>query len=80
MFTDAKQWVRAQGKVGMQGSNGNSDRGAPPLVLIYTSTAYRVLFIADENTDLTVVTVEKYPFVAEDFVYQIVLLCSLYLL
>ena len=38
------------------------------------------VFIAGENTQLMVVTVEKQRFVPENLLYQIALLCSLYLL
>jgi len=40
----------------------------------------QLMFIASENVPLVVVTVLKKRFVAENFLYQLVLLCSLYLL
>jgi len=53
---------------------------SPLLVQVFMSMACRLLFIAGENVQLTVVTVEKQCFVAENFLYQIMLLCFLYLL
>jgi len=45
------------------------------------SVACRLLFIAGENAQLLVVTVLRSSFsVGENLFYQIVLLCSLYLL
>ena len=62
-------------------SSGGGGSGSPPLVQSFTSVACRLLFIADENAHLMVVTMLKNAFVAENLLYQIlVLLCSLYLL
>ena len=40
-------------------SSGNSDSGSPALVGIVRNTACRLLFIADENAQLMVVTMLK---------------------
>uniref|UniRef100_A0A8C9L1U1 DUF3730 domain-containing protein n=1 Tax=Pavo cristatus TaxID=9049 RepID=A0A8C9L1U1_PAVCR len=58
-------------------NSGDSNCGSPLLVQICTSTACRPLFIAGENAELTVVTMLKNSFIAEDFLYQIVLLYSI---
>ena len=55
----------------------SGDGGSDLLVQIPISATYRLFFIADENAYLIVVTVEKRCFVGENFLYQIVLLCSL---
>jgi len=49
-------------------------------MLIFTSAACRLLFITGENAQVVVVnTLKKWCFVVENMLYQIVLLCSLYL-
>ena len=58
----------------------SADSGSPQLVQVLTGIAFRLLFITDENAYPMVVTVEKQSFVAENLLYQKVLLCSLYLL
>ena len=66
----------------MHFSSGDSnDSGAPLLVQIFTNTVCRLLFIAGKNAELMVLTVlkKKKRFVAENRVFQIVLLCFLYL-
>ena len=57
----------------------DSNSGAPLLVQVVMSMAFRLSFIAGENARLMVVTAEKECFVAENMLYQIVLWCSLYL-
>jgi len=51
----------------------NGDSGSPLLEQIVTSMARRLMFNTGEN-------VEKHCFEAENLLYQVVLLCSLYLL
>ena len=58
-------------------SSGNSDSGLPPLLQIFMSMACRLLFITGKNVQLMVVTVEKWCFVVENLLYQIVLVCFL---
>ena len=48
--------------------------GSPPLAQIFMSTVHKLLCIAGENAQPLVVTVLK--IVAENLLYQIVLLCS----
>ena len=60
-------------------SSSNSDSVSAPLVQISMSRACRLLFIAGEVAQVMVVTVEKQRFVAENLLYQIVLLYSFYL-
>ena len=55
-------------------SGGNS--GSPLLVLTFTSVACRLLFTAGENAQIMLVTMLKTSVLQ---LYQIVLLCSLYL-
>jgi len=43
-------------------STGNSDSGSPPLVQAFMRTAYRLLFIANENAELMVITMLKKVF------------------
>ena len=57
-------------------SRGDSNSGSCPLVQIFMSTACRLLFITGENAWLMVVAMLKKCFVAEDLLFQIVLLCS----
>ena len=59
-------------------SSGGS--GSYSLMWIVTSTACRFLFIGGDSAQLMVVTAEEQCFVAENLLYQLVLLCSLYLL
>jgi len=59
-------------------SSGNVYSGSP--LQIFTVVECRHLFTASEKTQLMAATVENQCFVAEDFLYRIVLLCSLYLL
>ena len=47
---------------------------------IFINMACRLVFTAGEDAQLMIVTVKKYYFVAENFLYQIVILSSLYLL
>ena len=68
-----RQWV-------VRFSSGNGDSGSPPLAQVLTSAVCRLLFIVGENAQLMVVTVEKQCCVAENLLYQVALLCSLYLL
>lgn len=64
----------------MDGSTASAfssdDSGSPSLMLICTSMAWRLLFIAGENALLMVVTLKKYCFVVDTLLCQIVLLCS----
>ena len=53
------------------------DSGSPPPVQMFTSAACRLLFITGENAELMVMT-EKQCFVAENLLYQTVVLYSLY--
>ena len=54
----------------------NDESRSPLPVQIFMSTACELLFIADKNSQLMVVTVEKYRYTAENLLYQTVLLCS----
>ena len=67
-----KQWVA-------HFSSGDSTSRSPLLVQVFTSVACGLLFTAGENAQLMVVTVLKTS-IAGNVLYQIVLLCSLYLL
>jgi len=49
-------------------------------VQVFTSMAHRILFIGGKNAQLMMVTVLKKCCAAENLLYQIVLLHSLYLL
>lgn len=68
-----RQWV-------MHFSSGNSDIWSSLFVPMYINAAWRLSFLATENAWQAVVTVLKYSVLAWKFLYQIVLLCSLYLL
>ena len=70
-----RQWV-------VRFSNSNSAVKDKPhsrqAMKIFMSAECRLLFIGGKNAELMVVTiVEKQCFVAEDLLYQTVLLCSL---
>ena len=56
-------------------SSGDSNNGSPLLVLIVMSMELGLLFTADGHA-----YVEEQHFVSENLLYQIMLLCSLYML
>ena len=58
-------------------SSGDS---GPSLLVQTNKSVHHSLFIAGENAQIVVVTDEKPHLVAEILLYQIVLLCFLYLL
>ena len=51
----------------MHFNSGNSDSGSPLLVQMFTSAACKLLFIAGENAQLMVVTIEKKMFCNLEF-------------
>ena len=69
-FNTVKRWVVCF-------NHGNS--GSPPPVHNFTSAEFRLLLISGKTAQLMMVTVlkKKYCFVAENLLYQIVLLCTL---
>jgi len=54
-FMETKQWLWAQWGSGWC-SSGDRESGSHPWVQIFTSVAYRLLFIAGKNAELMVVT------------------------
>ena len=61
-------------------SSDDSGNVSSLLVQFFTSMACSLLFIVIKNANLMVVSLLKKYFVAENLLYQIVFLCSLYLL
>ena len=61
-------------------SSGDRSSGLPLLVQIFMSMLCRLFSLLGKNVQVMVVTVEKWGLVAENMLYQIVFLCSLYLL
>ena len=68
-----RQWV-------VSFSSSNSDSVSPLLVQIFMSTACRLLFTAAKNAELMVAIMLEKRSAPENLLYQIVLLCSSYLL
>lgn len=61
--------------------NSKDDSGSPLLVQIFMSMACNLLFITEENTSVMMVTMlKKIFFFSVNLLYQIMLLCYLYLL
>lgn len=60
----------------------NDDSGSPLLVQIFMSMACNLLFITEENTSVMMVTMLKkiFIFFSVNLLYQIMLLCYLYVL
>ena len=57
-------------------SSGNSDDGSPSMMHMFLSMAYRLLLVAVKKCMANSGGYVEYCFVAENLVYQTVLLCS----